>query len=240
MDCLREIDYTTPLSLLCKRELSSWLAQDYAPPKYKTAGAAKAAASMHARVAWGLSNGLGNADSLTVHDYIASLGQPSERDSAYPTQEELSQAIEEVLSSLPPLEANLLSQYFGLGDPGPDSVVSRSRDFRIRDSLIYEPLHSLRCEQVKPKGHVHESLPASLRSQASADRPAQSASAVAAGARERAGRVSAAAERPRRHRTAVAHHPCAGGTGAAGVAVGLRDDLANTTSFVARSVRVGG
>ncbi|MBS0160941.1 MAG: hypothetical protein JSS26_20365 [Nitrospira sp.] len=115
MDCLRSIDYTISLSDCAKRELSSWLAQDYSPPKYKTVGSAKAAASIHARVAWGLSRGLGNANAPSVHDYIASLGQPTERDASYPNQEELAQAIEEVINSLIPLETDLLSQYFGLG-----------------------------------------------------------------------------------------------------------------------------
>jgi hypothetical protein len=62
-----------PLSTVERKSLSSRLAIAYAPPFYTSAGAAKAAASMHAKAIWGLSNGLGNQKVANVRHYLESL-----------------------------------------------------------------------------------------------------------------------------------------------------------------------
>lgn len=62
-----------PFSTLNKREISSRLAQLYAPPFYSSPGAAKAAASQHARAVWALSRGLGDMTASNIAQYLASL-----------------------------------------------------------------------------------------------------------------------------------------------------------------------
>lgn len=62
-----------PLSELHKVQISSLLAQRYAPPFYGSNGAAKSAASQHARAIWAMSNGYGDSEANNIAAFIASL-----------------------------------------------------------------------------------------------------------------------------------------------------------------------